>query len=215
MTVKPCTKCGQVHASKMRGQRCCAGHISSGPRKGEPCSQPAKAGQEICRYHGGNSPQALAAAEDRKQREQIEALAAALTLGQPVLDKDPGEIIADQIAWRAGHVAWLRSRVQRLDPKSLAWGKTKKKVGGDDHGTTSEAKPSIWYQLYIEAQRDLEKLCLEAIRAGFEERRVRLAERLADALVGVIDGILADLGHDPNNPKTAEIVERHLRLVGE
>ena len=163
--------------------------------------------------HGGNSPQAKAKAERRLERERLEDLA--VTLGDPVEGMDPGELIEEQIAARAGHVRWLRARVQHVEPKALTWGRTRKKLGGHDYGVTSEAKVHVLVVLYFDACTALERLCIDAIRAGLEERRVRLAERHGEVLEQLLDGILRDLGHDPDAPHTANVVARHLRLVGE
>jgi hypothetical protein len=208
-------QCGQPHVTK-RGGVACTGHISGKAhpeRAGEPCGNPPRPGQRVCRYHGGSAPQAVAAAEERLERAAVEKLAR--TFGEPVRGMDPGEIVAEQIAWRYGHVAWLRGRVQALDPAGLVWGASREKIGGGDYGVTKEAKPNAWLTLYLEACRDVERLCIDAIRAGLEERRVKLAERDAEAMVSFLDRLLTDLGHDVNDPKTAGVVERHLRLVGE
>lgn len=214
MSVEACVECGQPHVTG-RGKPACSGHSRGRLRPeiaGKACRSAPLAGQKVCKNHGGKSPQALAAAKERLERDAVATLAR--TLGEPVEGKDPGEIVAEQIAWRYGRVQWLRARVQAMSPGSLVWGRTREKIGGDDGGLTFEAKPNAWLAMLLEAERDLEKLCLEAIKAGLEERRVRLAEMQADTLVRFIDGVLVELGHDPNDVGTADVVERHLRLLG-
>lgn len=220
--VEQCGKCGQPHVRPRTGKPSCTGHATGGysrpERRGQPCQRPPMRGQAVCRSHGGSAPQAKAAAVEALAQAEADRQMAkiVLTFGEPGDEyRDPGDVIAEQIRWRHAHVQWLRARVQTITPDALVWGKTKVKKGGDDFGTTREAKPNIWLQLYLEAQTALEKLCLEAIRAGMEERRVRIAEQQADILVRLLDGILTDLGHDLNAPETADVVERHLRLVGE
>lgn len=180
-------------------------------RSGAQCKRHAAVAQRVCSMHGAKSPQAKRKAAERQERERIEALAD--TLGTPVEGSDPAEVITERIDARRGHVRWLLARVRELEPDALTWGKTRSKTGGDDHGVTEEAKPHVWYALYEESAAKLERLCIEAVRVGVEERRVRLDERIADMWVRVIDGLLVELGHDPNDPQTAGIVARHLELV--
>jgi len=212
--IKPCAECGQPH--ERQGKQTCTSHSRGRLRPeitGKPCHMWPEPGTTVCKNHGGKAPQVKAKAEERLAQAEVAKLAA--TFVDPVEgeDKDPGEIITEQIRMQYRLVHWFRARVLAVDPSALMWGKTKVKKGGDDFGTTKEAKPNAWLVAYLQAQRDLEKLCLEAIRVGLELRRVRLEERDADLWVRVMDGVLGDLGHDPNAPETAAIVERHLREV--
>ncbi|MGN6609992.1 MAG: hypothetical protein ACTHMS_23650 [Jatrophihabitans sp.] len=217
-----CEQCGQTHRNP-QGRRVCSKHKSPN-RGGGPCSAPAMRGLDCCRTHGGMARQARAAGEHRadiedtrrKAEQKLRALAFRAS-GEPVpADVDPSDIVAQQLVIRLARVQWFAAQVGEVierDPRGLVWGRTKKKVGGDDHGTTSEAKPNAWYVLFAEAERDLERLSLEAMKVGLEERRVRLAESHAEMLVRVLDAVLVDLGHDPNDPETAAVVERHLRIA--
>lgn len=207
-----CEQCGEIH-QRRDGRPSCSGHSIGRLRpeiKGKPCRQQRMTGQTKCKLHGGRSPQALRKAEERVTQEKIAELAR--TLGDPIVGKDPGEIIAEQIAWRAGHVAWLRSRVHALDPAALGWVRTVEKIGAES-GLTFEAKVNVWLQMYWEASDRLERLCLDAMKYGLAERQVRLAEQQADQMVRFIDGVLHELGFDPTEPETAGVVERHLRAV--
>ena len=99
--------------------------------------------------------------------------------------------------------------------KDLAQLQRQQDKGLDDEADLQELrKQALSVQSRAEeASAALEKLCIDAIRVGLEERRVRLAEQDAELWVRMIDGVLTDLGHDPNAPETAEVVERHLRAV--
>ena len=190
-------------------------------------------GAEVCRVHGGRAPQVKAAAA-RRLAEQA-AQQAVRTLGLPV-DISPTEALLEEVRWTAGHVAWLRSRVQELAEEpthrrvsfdgededlletpgqrgALTWGTTKVKTGGDDAGTTQEAKPSIWYELYARKRTHLIKVCDAAIRAGVEERRVRLAEQQGDLLALAIRRILEAFGL-ADDPRVPEVVPGVLREIG-
>lgn len=50
------------------------------------------------------------------------------------------------------------------------------------------------------------KLCGDAIRAGIEERRVRLAEKQFDLMDQVLRSVLLELGHDPDSPDVRRVV---------
>jgi hypothetical protein len=57
------------------------------------------------------------AAAERRVAEAAarETMAKAVrTLGLPI-DVDPGKALLDEIHWTAGHVAWLRDKVQELE----------------------------------------------------------------------------------------------------
>lgn len=253
MPDSPCPTCQQPHITPRgtwAGQPSCSGHVirdRASYVKGEdrklldqprPCAQtkPKSAPDGWkCRFHGGAAGQVKAKRERRDQ--EAEAIKLMLTLGEPVEGSDPGQVIAERIDARRGHVRWLLARVRTLEPDALTWGLTKRKTavdrgsdndGGDstpdvtpqrrsfagtDEGDTHEARPHVWYALYEKSAAELERLCIEAIRVGLDERRVRIDERMADMWVRVIDGMLLELGHDPNDPATAEIVARHLELV--
>lgn len=87
-------------------------------RKGRGCGNVALPGQDVCRLHGGASPQALAAAERRLERARItrtleELLAEAE--GNAV-GRDPIEHLLDTIKHASGMVSVLRSLVGQLRP---------------------------------------------------------------------------------------------------
>lgn len=197
---------------------------------GQRCQAWAMAGSEVCRVHGGRAPQVKAAAA-RRLAEQA-AQRAVRTLGLQV-DVSPTEALLEEVRWTAGHVAWLRDRVQELAEEpthrfdgedediletpgqrgALTWGTTKVKTGGDDAGTTQEAKPSVWYELYTRERTHLIKVCGAAIRAGAEERRVRLAEQQGDLLALALRRILGAFGL-ADDPRVATIVPGVLREIG-
>lgn len=237
-----CQLCGEVHVVRLRGLpqphlNPCNGHVkfervegkSTAPRvpleKWRPCSKSANLGASTCHKHGATAKHVAAKAKKRIERAKLEALM--VTLGEPVEGMDTVERVEERIAARHGHVRWLLARVRDMEPEALVWGTTKTVRGDVVVGTgpgasldkattdTEEAKPSVWYALYREASLDFEKLCVAAIAAGLEQRRVELAERDSDIWVRMIDGVLREMGHDPNDPQTAGIVARHLYAVGE
>ncbi|WP_037616436.1 hypothetical protein [Streptomyces aureus] len=189
---------------------------------GEQCGAPAMLGQNICHHHGGSAPQSIRAAKERLSEERARKLVA--TYGRKI-ETTATEALLDEVQWTAGHVAWLRERVQEIEEGAVAdgtdgahplvWGVTREKTGGEDHGVTSEASPNVWLKLYQQERTHLVKVCEAAIRAGIEERRVRLAEEQGALVAQVIRLILADLDLTAEQrQRVPEIVPRHLRALG-
>lgn len=221
-------------------RRCTAHKKGKEGAKGERCRAWALKGQTVCRVHGGKAPQALAAGKRRLAEER--ALQLVETYGRPV-ETTAADALLQEVQWTAGHVAWLRDRVQEIEVQadadtddeeeeenddeegaaygrrrdrrsSLVWGVTRQKVGGDDRGTTWETAPNIWLRLYQQERAHLVKVCSEAIRAGIEERKVRMAEQHGALVAQVIRAILADLQlTQEQQERVPEVVPRHLRAL--
>jgi hypothetical protein len=185
------------------------------------CGAPAMLGQNVCRHHGGSAPQSIKAAKERIAEEKARALVA--TYGRKV-ETTATQALLDEVQWTAGHVAWLRERVQEIETAAavagtdsehpLVWGITREKSGGEDEGVTSEASPNVWLKLYQMERTHLVRVCSEAIKAGIEERRVRLAEEQGALVAQAIRAILGDLDLTVDQQRRVpEIVPRHLRAL--
>lgn len=180
------------------GSRCTASTSA-----GRPCRRPPIAGGTVCATHGGSAPQVKAAAA---RRLQLAAAARELAvLGEPIAI-DPAAALLSLVHHKAGEVAWLRAMVQTDDLDELVWGVTREKEGGDDHGTTREAKPSIWWAMLRTAEDQLAAYAAAAIRAGVEERRVRLQEQQGALVAGVIQRILTRLELTPEQQARVPVV---------
>lgn len=192
---------------------------------GEPCGAKTRNGGKCkrypvdgglrCKHHGGNSPQALRKAAERVAAREAEKILA--TYGQKA-DTNPVEALLEEVRWTAGHVAWLRERVQELEHKQLTWGRTTEvdKGSGEFPGVdvTQAAVPNVWLDLYQRERKHLVDVCKAAIGAGIEERRVRLAEQQGDLIVVVLQGILADLMLTADQQALVpEVASRHLRAI--
>lgn len=182
---------------------------------GEPCTKWPMKGQKVCRNHGGASPQARAAAEARIQ--VAEAAKAVKTFGLP-REVDPRDALLEEVHRTAGAVAWLHEQVQALRTEDVVWGVTEEvtKDAGEFPGvdTTRAAKVNVWVELWRLERAHLVKVCKEAIGAGLEERRVKLAEQQGAMLAGVIKAILGDLDLSPDQQvKAARVVPMRLRSV--
>jgi hypothetical protein len=184
-----------------------------------PCGLNPLEGGTRCKKHGGSSPQARKAAERRvaEAQAQKELERGVRTLGLPI-DIDPGKALLDEIHWTAGHVAWLREKVQDLEGDELVWGRTQTDAGIGPQGpvdtTTEKAGPSVWYELYMKERDHLAKVCALALKAGIEERKVKLAESQGALVADVIRRILAALNLSPaQQALVPEIVPQQLRLL--
>lgn len=156
-------------------------------RTGERCQNPRIRGGDVCRTHGGAAPQVRAAAAARLREQALRE--AAKQIAVPV-DTSPDQALLDEVCRSAGMVAYYQARVQELDRDALVWGRVKEKTGGEDYGTTSEAGPHVWLKLYAEERDRLVRVCAVALKAGIEERRVRVAEQQGVLLAAVIRRVL-------------------------
>jgi hypothetical protein len=216
----------------------CTATITGGTTRtqhaGERCLNTAVEGGTVCEYHGAGAPQVAAAAERRAAAER--GLKLVRTYGKKKII-DPSAALLNEVHWTAGHVEWLRKRVQEIEigelvPKpgpgaaggatgsppaganALVWGTTRRKVGGHDQGVTEEAGVNAILALYQAERTHLTKVCDIALRAGVEERRVRIAERDGELVARCIRAILDDL--DLNGRQRAlisTVVPRHLRAL--
>lgn len=203
-------------------QRQCVAHITGGTTRtelaGQRCESWAIEHLTVCWKHGGALPRSRRAVKVRAATAHARHLMT--TYGQR-LDTTPLDALLAEVQWTAGHVAWLRQRVQdiesgelgtRYDEDPLVWGVTKRKEGGDDRGVTEEAAPSIWLRLYQQERAHLVRVCAEAVKAGLDERLVRLAENRGQMVAQVIRAILGDLNLTAEqSARVPEIVPRRLR----
>jgi hypothetical protein len=153
-------------------------------------------------------------AEAEAQKEMARAM---VTLGSPV-DVDPAKALLDEIAVTYGHVQWLRSKVQELSPGELVWGVTQTDQGSGPQGpvdvTTEKSAPNVWYSLYMTEREHLVKVSAAALRAGIEERRIKIAEDQGNMVAAVLQRILAALNLSPEQwAEVPTIVPRELRAL--
>lgn len=203
-------------------RRCTAHYSPSNPdpeKAGTRCVCWARKNQRVCGFHGGATTQAKAGALRRATEEKARALVN--TYGRKI-DTTATDALLEEVQWTAGHVAWLRERVQEIEGSTggddaenpLVWGRTKRKEGGEDWGETHEAGANAWLKLYQAERAHLVKVCSEAIKAGIEERRVKLAESQGEQVAQAIRGILDDLRLTPEQiARVPDIVPKHLRAL--
>lgn len=172
----------------------CSAHKSGG---GECAAHPIE-GSSVCRVHGGSAPAVRAAAQRRVELEAARRQLA--TLGQPEAI-DPAEALLQLIGWKYGEVKWLRARVQEVPEDDLTWGRAQTDVGVGPEGpidkVTEKASPSVWWSLLREAENQLADYAARALRAGVDERKVRLAEQQGHMVHAVMMAIFNRLALTP------------------
>lgn len=208
--VPVCAECGKQHllaSGILKGVgKACAGHLS-GRREPVPCTQPARKGLTVCRYHGGNTATAIAAGLRRHEAAEAEEREARVARRWGIaVETTPLQAILSQISLWQGIELYWRERVAELqDAESvrthlygrrylearspLLWGITKVKSGGDDHGVTYESGPVAEVLAHERAADRLAKLSLETVRAGIEAEKVQIAKEQGALVANAIRGI--------------------------
>lgn len=185
-----CSKCQKAHPK-------CDAHRSGAPD--EPCMKYPKKGSNVCSAHGGNAAQVRAKAAERVEEERLRREAEReVKRFIPNLEADPLSAILDLVQYQSGVVSYWRAKVEAIESEQeLIWGTVEEIEGDDSNGpfgrTVSRAGANVSYRLLREAQHDLADYASAALRAGFEERSIKLAERQGELLVSVIRGVLTAL----------------------
>lgn len=207
-----CKKCNQVHRAP-NGSAACKSHNA---RTLRPCHAYPVPGGTVCVTHGGRTQ--ATGAMVRNARNAAEAEYAANMLGLVDFDITPTEALLQEVREAAANVAFTRARVQALvgeaeldDPTHpLVWGQMSEKTvaASQFRGTDEEfgATVNVWYQMYTAERERMVRAAQMALRAGVEERRVRLAEMGADVIVGRIRQILNALDLTPAQLLSADVV---------
>lgn len=168
-------------------------------RAGGTCRKP---GDPRCRFHGGASPQAIAA----RKRRAAEAEANAAV--RQILDDPNAPPVADAL----DRLAHLAGRLEHAVDEVGRRASDLRSVGVQTHagGEQLRAELVLWVKLLGLLQTSLDVL----VRHGHAERQIELAEREGAMLAGVVRAILDDLGlSEGQRALVAEVVPRHLRAV--
>lgn len=172
----------------------CSAHRTDGA----PCAAYAMHGTTVCAAHGGRAPQVRAAAQRRLEVEKAQRQVRRLGLNEaPAMH--PVEALERSIAATAAMCAYLRDLVSDVA----------------DSGSDSKALLFVWQAALREWEVALGRICTSALRAGVEERRVRIAERDGALMVKALTGALVDLGFDPGDDRVRKTLARHLEAAGE
>lgn len=148
-----------------------------------------------CKFHGGNMPSHVAAAEKEM------ATRAVATFGLPV-DIDPHQALRQELARTNGHVLYLGNLIAELDsPDKLK------------QYTDAGVSPSVWVQMYETERAHMVKVATEAIKCGVAEREIQLAEEQGRLVAMVLQAFIRDpeLGLTPKQLAFApKILRKHI-----
>jgi hypothetical protein len=176
-----------VPAGRPRQGKRCKGRLADG----RPCPWYAINGAEVCRRHGGASPQVRRKAEMRVAQRKALAAYKRLCPGDPE-PADPAEIperLLRVVAERHHVLAATRARLAEL-------------AGGD-----WPDDPAAW-QAYTDALDGYQHALTEVAKLGLEERAVRLAEGQAEWTAAIVDRVIRALGRDPAEPAMRALVRQ-------
>lgn len=183
-------------------------------RTGLQCGAWAVPGGLVCKWHGGRSPQAQASAAKNLAEQAAREAADRLAV---LIDTTPEQALLDEVKRAAGMVAFYQARVIEVDEadrNSLIWGQTKDDESGEYPGALYEAAPNMWLQLWNQERDRLVRVAAAAIKAGIEERRVKLAEQEGALVAAVIRRILDQLGLTPAQAALVPtVVPKELRAL--
>lgn len=176
-------------------------------KRGDQCKNYPVRGLRVCLRHGGGSKKARAAAARNLEQEKLTRVAR--RLGTPHENLDPAQALLDLVASKAGEVEWLRHQVELLETDGeLWWGETKV-VGkdnpefGEQYERTEEARQHVVYTLLHKAQDQLARYAAETLKAGVDERQVKLAEQTGAQFETVLTSLLTAISATPDQMQTA------------
>lgn len=203
----------KVDKSKWDPRKCSA---ESKKRPGEQCGAYPVRGLKVCMAHGGASRKSRAAAARNLEQEKLARVAR--RLGTPHTDLDPAQALLDLVASKAGEVEWLRHQVELLEHDGdLWWGETKVVAKdnpefGAQFDRTEEARQHIVYAMLHKAEDQLARYAAETLKAGVDERQVRLAERTGEQFETALTALLTAIHATPDQLAAAgDAIPRILR----
>lgn len=203
-------------------------------RRGTPCEHEAGWGTQHvgvgrCRLHGGAEEHAQVNGMVQLARREMAVMGAPLSI-------EPQDAILECVRITAGEVAYASERIAELhaceavgpvmrhslrrtvaeasDDGDEADLDEDSQSAGDLVADTRAGPPAVhvWIEVRQRAMDRLVQYSFAALKAGIEERRVRIAEQQGMLLARAIQGILRELGVD-QNPEAPAVVRKHLTLI--
>lgn len=174
---------------------------------------PGISGRGRCSRHGGKTPTQLTKTRREIAAEKLGTYG--LSIEEPP-GMNPIEVFRRVIGRSYRSVRWLESEIRKADPSGITWGRVREIER--DHGesgasasaaakgeTEWRAGTAAIVELYFKERELLRRYCRDALKAGVEEREIRLAERQADILTDAFETVLGRLGTEVlDDPEFAE-----------
>lgn len=203
---------GDWGAALVRPRYCAAHNV----RDGSPCRKPPLKDDVVCKYHGGGT--AVAKRRQAVNAEIAKTVAALKKLGVDVVQRDPREVLLEQVYNASAMEQALAGLIRDLDEKHVS------KMGAVDYITTDDGVVPVPDPLGSIAQARLDlyaqwmdraaRVAKMALDAGIEERLVRLAEGQASLIVQTMKNVLAQLDLTPEQlERASKLAANELRLL--
>lgn len=183
---------------------------------GKQCTKAPLKNDVVCKMHGGGT---AVAARRQEVNSQIALTVAALKkLGVDVVQRDPREVLLEQVYNSAAMAQALAGLVRDLEERHL------KAIGDIDYISTDEgvvpvpdpegSVASARLELYAQWIDRAARVAKMALDAGIEERLVRLAEGQATVVVQTIRNVLSQLSLTPEQmSKAVQLAASEFRLL--
>lgn len=209
-----CAKCGKTHLT-WQGKPACSAHRSGDPT--QPCAKNPLRGMRVCRTHGGALPAAVKARDERLALVDAEGEIAELMRECDIPEQHPIDGLLAVVRVSGNMMRLLTIKVGELAEDPEANTKTGKRVAGDDAfwGLTKDGEmaPHVYVKLLRIWTERYERACKTALKAGIDERRIRVAEETADTFFSALGKAIAVAGLDPTMQAAfTETLAKELRL---
>ena len=164
-------------------------------RSGLKCRAAAMRGSSKCRHHGGSTNKIT----NLRRALLDDARKAAAAFGFPADESwTADEALASEIRRSEGLCRFWDSYLSQsnLDEVFVAV-EREVRLGRLPETSYEQVKSAVSYELYmvyLEERKHLARISVEAIRCGLSERRLRIDQSYANALLQALIGMLAKLG---------------------
>lgn len=161
---------------------------------GKQCNNYSLPGMDVCRMHGGSSPQAKQAAQVRLKTAEIEASAARVLAHEGITAiEDPLDELGKLASAAKAMMDALGARVNSLDD-----------LEHFDAKNSPAIKAEV--QMYERAMDRTHRLLDSLVRHGYSERVIQIQESEAMLVAGVLKRVIAGLGLSVDQQKQAQVL---------